>query len=141
MIKHDKPGKAFSNMLDEIFNNSFSDIVGANITSKRPAVNIYDKEDGYFLELAAPGLQKDSFDISVHDKELTISANVVTEEGDKQDAIKKEFDFRSFTRKFILSEEVDTDSITASYVDGVLIVTLAKKNIEKADLIKKIEIA
>lgn len=141
MIQHDKSNLAFSNVLDELFNNSFHDLVGANITSSRPAVNIYDSEVGYVLEVAAPGLQKDNFDISVKDRELTVSANVPEVELEALEQIKKEYDFRNFSRRFSISEEVDTESISANYTDGLLRVSFAKKSTPAEEQVKKIVIA
>lgn len=140
MIHHDKPAKAFTSLVDELFNSSFNDLVGATIIHKRPAINISDSEDSYMLEVAAPGLDKDNFDISVKDKELTVSADVSTADTGGYESLKTEFDYSSFTRKFAISDEVETDDISATYLDGILKISLQRKKTSTEAGIKRVAI-
>jgi HSP20 family protein len=90
-----------------------------------PAVNIVDNESDFTLEVAAPGLQKEDFNIEVKNDKLTIWTEVRKQENAKKYA-RKEFGFGNFKRTFTLSDKVDTDNISARYTDGILYVVLPK---------------
>lgn len=94
-----------------------------------PAVNISENENGFTLDVAAPGLQKEDFTIKIEDDLLTISAEVKTESEDKTpNYTRKEFGFKSFKRSFRITEEqINQDEIKASYENGVLSIQLPKK--------------
>ncbi len=93
-----------------------------------PAVNIKDNEKGFELELAVPGLKKDDFTVEVDNDVLTISSEIKTEnEETKENYTRKEFSFSSFKRAFTLPETVDGSKIDAKYEDGILKLTLPKK--------------
>ncbi len=93
-----------------------------------PAVNIKDNTEGFELELAVPGMKKDDFTVEVDNDVLTISSEVETEnEENKENYTRKEFSFTSFKRAFTLPETVDGSKIDAKYEDGILKLTLPKK--------------
>ncbi len=94
----------------------------------QPPVNIEELEDRYLLHLAAPGRNKSDFQLSVAGDVLTISSRK-QEESDlaaAQNWTRREFRTVAFERQFQLNEKIDADGITASYTDGVLVVTLPK---------------
>jgi len=124
------------NILDELFNSSFSDIVKTDFVSTKPSVNIIEEDDKFKIELAAPGLAKADFNIEVDKDQLIISATLVdekTENTDDKTFSKREFNYSSFKRSFHLSDKVDSDSIDAIYKNGILTVNIKKseKAIEK----------
>jgi HSP20 family protein len=90
-----------------------------------PAVNIIDNESDFTLEVAAPGLQKEDFNIEVKNDKLTISTEVKAQ-GNTKKYVRKEFGYGNFKRTFTLSNKVDTDNISARYTDGILYVVLPK---------------
>lgn len=93
-----------------------------------PAVNIKDNTEGFELELAVPGMKKDDFTVEIDNDLLTISSEVNTENEEKEDNYtRKEFSFTSFKRAFTLPETVDGSKIDAKYEDGILKLTLPKK--------------
>lgn len=107
---------------------------GNNINSNRyTPVNITEKEKSYEIDVVAPGFEKADFKINLEENLLTISAEAKAEEnaenGDKN--IRKEFIFRSIKRSFTIDEKVDAEKISAQYVNGILKVTLEKKEITK----------
>ena len=123
--------KSFNNIIDElvyglpVFVNE-----GFNPLSKESFVPVNIKETGnsYFLEVIAPGLNKEDFKVNLDDTILTISAEKKTEVKDeKEKQIRKEFSFRSFKRSFTIDEKIDATGIEASYVNGVLTLNLPKK--------------
>ena len=96
--------------------------------SRVPAVNISESPTAYHIELAAPGVDKGDFNVQVEGDVLTISAerkgSSTTE--DKKFS-KREFSYSSFTRSFTLPDNAQQSQITGKYQDGVLFVTVAKK--------------
>lgn len=135
------PNKTFNHLLDEIFNKSIGDIVGNDFTISNPSVNIIEKEDGFILELAAPGLEKSDFNIQIEKGQLTISAEKeLKSEGESGKWTRKEFNYSKFSKSFTLSDKVNPESVTAEYHNGILTVTVAKKEVEKEKSPIKIDI-
>jgi len=93
-----------------------------------PAVNILEKETGFQIEMAAPGLKKENFNISLDQNRLTISFSKEAK-GEEVDGryIRKEFSSSSFKRVFNLSQNIDSELISASYEDGILQLFLPEK--------------
>ncbi len=123
----------------------FEDLLTQNVVNQErftvPAINIIENEDNFKIELAAPGLKKDNFKIEVDNNKLTISSEVSSEKiNSNVNFTRKEFDFSSFTRTFALSDNINTDAIKATYKNGVLSITLPKKE-EKKDIKKMVEIS
>ncbi len=107
-----------------------------------PAVNITESENDFSLELAVPGLKKEDFGVELNHDVLTISSKVVSEEGTTKDKYtRKEFGYASFTRSFSLPDSVDGTQISANYQDGILSVTLPKKEEAKVQPKRLIEIS
>ena len=92
-----------------------------------PAVNIAEDGNGFRIEVAAPGLGKDDFNIHVEKRMLEISSEKEASSESKDEKYhRKEFSFRSFKRTFSLPEYADIDNIKASYNNGVLMVSVPK---------------
>jgi len=105
-----------------------------------PSVNIKEEEKNFVLELAAPGLKKDDFKINVEKNLLTISVEMKTENKEKtENYTRKEFGFNSFSRSFKISDNIESDNISAKYEDGILTLNLPKN--EEAKLSKEIKVA
>lgn len=93
-----------------------------------PAVNIEDKEEGYRLTVAVPGMKKSDFEIDVDGNQLTISCSNEESQTEKDARYtRKEYSYQSFERSFTLPDEVNRDRIDASYDNGVLSIMLPKK--------------
>ncbi len=119
-----------SNLFDSLFNDSF---VSDRLTSRVPAVNIAENKEAYEIELAAPGLNKDDFKINVENDVLTISAEKKNETVDENKRYsKREYSYTSFARSFTLPDSIDHARIDASYKEGVLYITIGKKEEAKA---------
>ncbi len=110
-----------------------------------PPVNIREKADVYQIEVAAPGLKKEDFNVAVADNVLTIGAELENEkhtEAKGADYTCREFRSTSFKRSFSLPEQgVDPDSVKASYRDGILTVSLPKKKVIQDDKPKVITVS
>ena len=98
-----------------------------------PAVNIIESNDDYTIEMNAAGRKKEDFKISVEKNIMTISYSNKAEENEQENKedgrkyIKKEFITKDFTRSFTLDEKIDAENIAAKYDDGILYLTLPKK--------------
>ena len=106
-----------------------------------PAVNVRETDKGFEIELAAPGLSKKDFQITVENHVLTISSERKEEKEEKGKAFtRKEFSYSSFSRSFALPENVKEEGINAVYEDGVLKLGLVKKLMPEAKAMKAIEV-
>jgi len=115
----------FNDVFDSILNDSF---LSDKLASRVPAVNIAETENQFHIELAAPGLKKEDFKISLDKNVLSVSADKKTEnveEGKKFS--KREYSYNTFTRSFTLPETADQNKIEAEYTDGILKLVVAKK--------------
>lgn len=92
----------------------------------RPLANIEESDTRFQIVLAAPGLQKNDFKMTLDKEVLTVSVDKEKlETGNKK--VVMEFSYHKFTRRFRISPEVDQQGIQASYENGILTITLPKK--------------
>ena len=104
-----------------------------------PAANIRETEKGFHIELAAPGMKKEDFQIEINEDVLTIHSEKEVDSEDKhEDYAVREFNYRSFSRSFRLPQQVDDQNIKATYRDGVLSVDIPK--IAETNTTRKIEV-
>ena len=97
-----------------------------------PAVNISETSDQYEVNLAAPGMKKEDFNIDVEGNTLTISAETKEEKEEKEERYtRKEYNYSSFSRSFTLPDWVNKEKINASYENGLLKVVLPKTEAAK----------
>jgi HSP20 family protein len=130
-FKHQPMNGSFNNLMDNFFSPFTSlyrdDVQTSNFKHFVPA-NVKEVENGYLLELVAPGLNKEDFKIDLDQNILTVSAEVKKEaEQEKVKSIRNEYQFQSFKRSFTVDKTIDTESISAQYVNGVLALNLPKK--------------
>lgn len=117
--------KSLERAIDELFKPGF---VNTGFQEQRPLVNVVEHAGEFKLEVAAPGLKKEDFKISVEKDQLIVSAKREQEtEETKDNYSRREFNFTSFKRSFYLPETVNTEAIAANYEDGILSLTLPKK--------------
>lgn len=125
----------FGGLVDNILQNSLNrffddDSWGFNGVSSRVPVNIRETDKTYEMDVVAPGLRKEDFTVSIDNNMLTVSFEHKEEdkEENKQDGyLRQEYRMQSFSRSFTLDDTVNADKITAQYNDGVLHVSLPKK--------------
>jgi HSP20 family protein len=115
---------SFSGMLDRFFNDSF----GAALKQFNPAVDIAEDEKSYEIHVAVPGVKKQDFKIDLIDGKLTISGERKMEEKKEgKNFHSLETQYGSFSRSFFIPEDVKSDQVEATYEDGLLKLTLPKK--------------
>jgi HSP20 family protein len=106
-----------------------------------PAVNVKETDKNFKIEVAAPGLSKKDFKITVDNGVLTISSEKQEEKEQKEkDYTRKEFSYSSFSRSFTLPENVNEDDVKANYEDGLLKLNITKKLIAQVKAKKAIEV-
>lgn len=116
--------------LDSFLDNLLSDlpVPSSNNGFNFPAVNICETNDNYELEFNVPGRKKEDFKITVDKNILSVSFEKKEEEKEEnKQFIKREFSSQSFKRSFTLDEKINADEINAKYEDGILHLTLPKK--------------
>ncbi|MBL0884493.1 MAG: Hsp20/alpha crystallin family protein [Chitinophagaceae bacterium] len=127
LVKHNTA--PFNSLFDELF-NSFPASWGrdANQAYAVVPVNIHETNEGFHLELNAPGRNKEDFKVNVENGLLTISYEKKESQEQKDyKTIRREFSFRSFKRSFTIDDKINADGIQARYENGVLKVYLPKK--------------
>jgi len=127
-------------MMSNFFENELGDFFGKRITD--PAANIVEQADSFMLEIAAPGLKKDDFKIHLENSILTISAEIEDEKKEEgRNYTRKEFYYGSFSRSFTLPKTIELETIKADYKDGVLKVTMPKREEARLETKKESKIS
>lgn len=109
-----------------------------------PAVNIIETNDDFCLEMVAPGMKKENFNLELQDEVLTISYD---HEDNREDVgrdrkyITREYNYHSFSRSFSLPETIVSEKIQAKYEDGILNVIIPKKEDAKGKPTRQIDIS
>ncbi|MEP6648262.1 MAG: Hsp20/alpha crystallin family protein [Saprospiraceae bacterium] len=123
----------FNDVFDSILNDTF---FNDRLVTRVPAANISESADHYHVELAAPGLKKEEFKISLDRNVLNVSVARQRDIRDEQkNYSKREFSYSSFVRAFTLSDSANAESIEAAYTDGVLKIDIAKR--EEAKMVRR----
>ncbi len=133
------------NLFDRFFENDLFDWSNRNYSNTNttlPSVNIKEDSDGFEVEMAAPGFGKDDFKVELNNSVLTISSEKHTEDETKEGQLftRREFSYQSFCRSFSLPNTVESENISAKYDNGILKITIPKKEEIKPKPTKLIEI-
>jgi HSP20 family protein len=108
----------------------------------QPGVNIVEGKEDFRIEVAAPGLNKDDFKVELENKMLKISAEMEKKQEEENDHfMRREFNYSSFCRTFILPDTVDGEKIQASHSNGVLTLVLPKRDEAKVKPLKVIKVS
>ncbi|OIN56972.1 Hsp20/alpha crystallin family protein [Arsenicibacter rosenii] len=135
----------FHNHIPSFFDNfSFGRELSSAWTNgtATPSVNVVEHENGFRIDVAAPGLPKEAFSLNLDQRTLTITAvsEAKKETNDGENYTRREFSYSSFKRSFTLPDTVDSDKIQAGYKDGILSVDLPKREEAKPKAARQIEI-
>lgn len=129
------PVRRTQNWLPSIFNDFFDNDWMVKATATAPAINVFETEKEYKLELAAPGMTKDDFNVHIDENDnLVICMEKKSDnKEEKKDGryLRREFSYSKFQQTMILPENVDKEKITATVEHGVLNVTLPKLSEEE----------
>lgn len=127
-----RAGEIMPSLFDDFFRpwNEWFDNGGSfwGKTMTVPAVNITESKDEFLVAVAAPGMKKDDFKIDIDGNMLTISCEKEEKKEEKEQRFtRKEYNYTSFSRSFTLPDDVNKDKIEARYEDGILKMSLPKK--------------
>ncbi len=134
-----------NNFFDDFFTKELFDFNNAGFAQSgitQPSVNVKDMDEGFEIQVAAPGMKKEDFTVNLERNVLTISSEKQTqnEEKDKDGNFsRREFNYSSFRRSFTLPEAVEHENIEAAYEDGLLKITVPKKE-KSTQMLKTIEV-
>lgn len=141
LIKHNRK-PAFPSIFDDFFmRDLFDDRWITNGHKTVPAVNIMEHDDNFTVSFAAPGMKKQDFNIELDNDTLIVSAEVKDEKEMNGKYARREFSYSSFERRFTLPDTADIQKVGAKYEDGVLDITIPKKEEAKVQAPRQIEIA
>lgn len=115
----------FPSVFNDFFNNDW--MVRANATA--PSVNILEDEKEYKIEVAAPGMDKQDFDVHLNNgNELVVKMEKKNENEEKKGKkyLHREFSYTHFEQSFTLADNIDKENISADVNNGVLTVNLPK---------------
>jgi HSP20 family protein len=127
---------------DSQFNRLFTDFFGRamheqNLTTWAPAVDIYEGENELVVKADLPDVKPEDLDIRVENNILTIRGERKFEKkADEKNYLRVERAYGSFARSFSLANTVNTEAIKADYKDGVLTLSIPKREEAKPKQIK-----
>lgn len=119
MIRFNQPALS---LIDQFFANSLRE----NGKYEYPA-NIYDNDNGFVIELSAPGFAKEDIHINLEQQTLNITAELKQQDANEEKYVRREFNRQNLNRSFVLPKTVDTDKIGADYQNGILKITLPRR--------------
>ncbi|MGQ1785543.1 MULTISPECIES: Hsp20/alpha crystallin family protein [unclassified Saccharicrinis] len=138
---------SFPSIFDRFIENDLMDWNSANYSSTRttvPAVNVTENDNEFIIEVAAPGMNKNDFKVNYDNGRLTISSEHKDEKEEKRrgKVTRQEYSYQAFQRSFTVAENtVNVDKIKANYKDGILHITLPKRDEVKPKPAKMIAIS
>jgi len=113
-----------------------------DFANRVPSVNITENEKEFKIEMAAPGLERNDFKVEVEDGVLCISSEKEKEsKEEKKNYTRREYSYNSFSRSFTLPDNSSPDKIDAKYENGVLNITLPKKEVTVSKPAKEIKVS
>ena len=122
------------------FYPGFLDVLEGGINV--PPANLVESKDEYRLDISAPGFSKDDFNVEMQDGSLMVSAEHEEEsKEDRENYRRREFSWNNFSRTFNLPENAREDQINAKYENGMLKITIPKKEITQSKPKKEIMVA
>ena len=124
------PVKTNQNWLSSIFNDSFDNEWMARANATAPAINVIENEKDYKVELAAPGMTKNDFKVSVDESNNLVICMEKKDEKkeEKKDGkyLRREFSYSRFQQSILLPDNVEKDKISAKVEHGVLFIDIPK---------------
>jgi len=135
------PTSPLADLFDDLFGNEKKEKMERKNYECAPSTNILETNENFTLQMAVPGVKKEDIKIDLEKNILNISSEKSAEEKTDESVqyTRKEFMYGTFCRSFTLPETIDTDNIGAEVKDGILTVTLPKK--EETKVSKQIQIA
>lgn len=133
------PNSPLSDLFDNLFGNTTRQPMQSREYDCEPSTNIIEKNDGFELHMAVPGVKKEDVKINLEKNVLSITSEKEAEKEDENvKYTRREFVYGSFCRSFTLPETVDVEKIKADFVDGILKIQLPRR--EETKVTREIKI-
>ena len=130
--------------LPEVFNDFFNTDFMPKANATAPAINVKESDKGYTVELAAPGMTKEDFNVHINDEGNLIIKMESKQEKKEEDKstryLRREFSYTKYEQTLILPDDVEKDKIAAKVENGVLTVELPKQEQQQVKVSRQIEI-
>ena len=129
--------------LPSVFNDLFDNDFMPKANATAPAINVKETDKAYTVELAAPGMTKEDFNVHINDEgNLIVKMEKKNEQKEDKSTryLRREFSYSKYEQTLILPDDVKKDAISAKVENGVLTVELPKIVEEKAKVSRQIEI-
>ena len=130
--------------IPSVFNDLFDTDFMPKCNATAPAINVKESDKAYTVELAAPGMKKEDFNVHINDEgNLIIKMESKSEKKDEDKNtryLRREFSYSKFEQTLILPDDVKKEDIHARVDNGVLTIELPKVIVEKAKLSRQIDI-
>lgn len=138
------PRKYNQNWLPSIFNDFFDNDWMVRTNATAPAINVLENENSYDIEVAAPGMTKNDFNVHIDENgnlAIEMEKKVENKENDKKGHyLRREFSYSKFQQTMVLPDDVERDKISAKVENGVLNVRIPKVEKKAAETKRSIEI-
>jgi HSP20 family protein len=125
---------------NRIFNDALSQSFGKEETASRawmPPVDIYETDDSLVLKAELPGINPEDVEIRVEDNTLYLKGERKFQKNVKEENLHRvERSYGMFSRSFVLPNSIDSDKVQAAYKDGILTLTMPKREEAKPKTIK-----
>lgn len=135
--------KRTNDWMPNVFNDFFDTDFMPRINATAPAINVIETEKDYKVELAAPGMRKDDFQVHINNEgnlSIKMESKKENEQKEKGRYLRREFSYSKYEQTLILPDDVEKDKISAKVTDGVLTVTLPKSEVKVTDPTRQIMI-
>jgi len=135
--------KRTNDWMPSVFNDFFDTDFMPRINATAPAINVIETEKDYKVELAAPGMRKDDFQVHINNEgnlSIKMESKKENEQKEKGHYLRREFSYSKYEQTLILPDDVEKDKISAKVTDGVLTVTLPKSEVKVSDPTRQIMI-
>lgn len=130
--------------LPEVFNDFFNTDFMPKANATAPAINVKESDKGYTVELAAPGMTKEDFNVHINDEgNLIIKMEQKSEKKEEDKSVRylrREFSYTKYEQTLILPDDVEKDKIAAKVENGVLTVELPKLEQQQVKVSRQIEV-
>ena len=128
--------------IPEVFNGLFNDGNMPQANTTAPAINVKESQTRYTVEVAAPGLRKEDFEVNLNENgDLHIKMeNKQQPENEDHVYLRREFSYGKFEQTLLLPDDVDREKISASVADGVLTIQLPKIVQEEQKIARQITV-
>ncbi len=132
------------NWIPSVFSDFFDTDFMPRLNATAPAINVVENDKEYKVEVAAPGMRKEDFQVHVNNEgNLSIKMESKKEDEQKENKgryLRREFSYSKFEQTLVLPEDIDKDKISAKVTDGVLRILLPKNEVKVSNPSRQIAI-